>query len=103
MGPLADLRNQESACVTMRSDAVAVALVTGMSLAGWPSGKGPSQSTKEEGRRFRIRRVLGHTTMQVPASMQASPLDLIYFLNTSTAFSAVHSNSPIPENSTPQE
>lgn len=94
MGPLVDLRNQKSAFVTTGSDAAAVTLVTGMGLAGWPSGSSPCQSSKEEGGRFRVREVSEHTTLQAPAPTQTSPLDLICFLNATTAFSAAHGNSP---------
>ena len=88
-GPLAYWRNQESAPVTMGPDAVAVALVAGMNPAAWPSGRGPVSPAKKKAGDSGLG---GYWDTAAP--MEASPLDLICFLNASTAFSTAHSHSP---------
>ena len=77
--------------------AAAGTLVTGQSQLGVkqePSERGSWQCGSAEGESVRVRQVLGHDPTPAPAHMQPSPLDLICFLNASTAFPAGHSNSP---------
>lgn len=94
----ADLRNQESACVTTGSAAVAATVVTGKSQRGMkqqPSRRGSWQPGREEGEssgsgRCRDRPPHRHLL----ACGWPGPQDLICFLNACTAFSAGQRNSP---------